>query len=44
MSDYGEDPDTEHEFIQEWYRMNGGAERVLLLDSGQEPCYTSHGD
>jgi hypothetical protein len=44
MSDYGENPETEHDFIQECYKINGCAERVKLLDEGQEPCYTSGGD
>jgi hypothetical protein len=44
MSDYGENPDDEYEFMQECYKMNGGSERVRLLEDRIEPCYTSSGE
>lgn len=44
MSDYGEDPEMEHEFMQEWYKKNGGMEKLKVIEDGQEPCYTSSGE
>jgi hypothetical protein len=44
MSDYGENPDTEYEFMQDWYKKNNGCEHMHVIEDGQEPCYTSGGD
>lgn len=44
MNKFDETPETEEDFMQECYKMNGGSERVRLQEEGQEPCYTSSGE
>jgi hypothetical protein len=44
MRDCDRDPYDDHEFMQEWYKINGGSEHVLVMEDGQEPCYTSGGE